>query len=629
MKKCFLAALAMACLLLSASPVFAQSRTTEITGNVPFAIFNITVPPTTLTSTSATVNWQTNAGASSQVFCDLASHSNAADYSYSTILESAEIESHSQTITGLAAATTYHVRVQSISSSFGTITSDDLTFVTRSASISGGGGGGGNGSGDTNNNDDDKDTSNRIYVYEYLDSIGNFTQDLSARSPDSVCTLIILKGTTARAPDGSALKWLSITPVAKTGQISTQPENGFSLGSNYNLQPEGATFSPEIIADFNYLDSQVPAGASENDLVIGYWDSEANQWVPLTDCEIDPEKNVISAQLKHFSIYSILAIPPRVTTFSIGKLNISPAEVKPGELVTITSVVTNTGAVPGDYNVSLVVNNNTVKTQKVSPEPGRSLPVSFGYSPTAAGTYQVKVNGLTGSFKAVLPPEIPGIVLSDLTIYPLEAKVGQEVDISAKATNRGSTGLSYRLNLMLNNRLAESREISIPAYSSIRVNFKVTPKIAGTYSVSIENLSSVFKAIVPPAMAVFTLSDLVVSPSPARVGEDINVRAFISNSGDMPGAYQIQIKLDNQVVKTDTVLLAGRANREIDYTIKPGSGGTHVISMNQLSSELQVQVPGVAPFYWPLLIGMCACVATATVIMVIRTGALKKYGIYR
>jgi hypothetical protein len=241
----------------------------------------------------------------------------------------------------------------------------------------------------------------------------------------------------------------------------------------------------------------------------------------------------------------------------------------------------------------------------------------------------VNVNGLTGLFKAVLPPEISGIIFSDLKIYPLEANAGHEVDISAKATNRGGSGQSYRLNLMLNNRLSESREISVPAYSSIYVNFKVTPKMAGSYTVSVENLTGTFNAVTPPALAQFKLSDLIISPSPARVGEDINVRAFISNSGDMPGAYQIQIKLDNRVVKTDTVLLAGRANREIDYTIKPGSAGSHTVSMNQISTELQVQVPGVDPFYWPLLIGICACVATVTVVMVIRYGALRKYGIYR
>ncbi len=357
------------------------------------------------------------------------------------------------------------------------------------------------------------------------------------------------------------------------------------VSANYTLQPAGATFNPPIIVSLAYNESQVPAGFDEADLVIGFWDSSAKQWVALSDCTVNSEQNIITASLSHFSIYSVLAIPSESSAFTVSQLNISPAEIAPGQTVTITSLVANTGSTPGEYEVNLAIDNEIVSTQKVNLPASTGQLVSFTYVPQAAGTYQVTVNSLSGSFTVSLPGSFQSVVLSDLRISPQQASAGQKVEVRARVANLSATGLTYKLNLMLNQMLAESQEITIPASSSTDVIFTVTPKAGGTYTVALENLSGTFNITVPPSLASFSLTGLKVSPLPAKAGEELTISAVISNTGDLPGTFPVEIKMDDRVVQTDTISLDGHTDQELSYTIKADSAGNHLIQFNQLFSE--------------------------------------------
>jgi len=68
---------------------------------------------------------------------------------------------------------------------------------------------------------------------------------------------------------------------------------------------------------------------------------------------------------------------------------------------------------------------------------GQSQVVSFTVTPTVAKTYQVSLDGLSGSFVCTEVPS-PDIELSDLVITPSTCYVGDTVAISVRATNYGT-----------------------------------------------------------------------------------------------------------------------------------------------------------------------------------------------
>jgi hypothetical protein len=91
-----------------------------------------------ITTNFATISWQTNRSATSQVFYDTSSHAKVTDYAYHSNLNNAPVTHHSVNIYGLLQSTTYHYRVRSsatISVNNLLAVSDDLSFKTPSSHI--------------------------------------------------------------------------------------------------------------------------------------------------------------------------------------------------------------------------------------------------------------------------------------------------------------------------------------------------------------------------------------------------------------------------------------------------------------------------------------------------------------
>jgi len=118
-------------IILQAVPVIAAGGTTTVTGTVPLVIREVAV--SSIGYYSATISWNTNGNATSQVFYDTAPpYDSIADYAHWTTLDSTHVSTHSLSLTGLASATTYHYRVKSVLTVDGTdfvAISDDYTFT--------------------------------------------------------------------------------------------------------------------------------------------------------------------------------------------------------------------------------------------------------------------------------------------------------------------------------------------------------------------------------------------------------------------------------------------------------------------------------------------------------------------
>src|SRR6185437_9018873 len=92
-------------------------------------------PPPTLTitnvassgvsATGATITWTTGVGATSQV-----KYGTTSAYGSTTTLDSTMVTSHSQTLSGLTASTTYHYSVVSKDATNNQVSSPDATFTT-------------------------------------------------------------------------------------------------------------------------------------------------------------------------------------------------------------------------------------------------------------------------------------------------------------------------------------------------------------------------------------------------------------------------------------------------------------------------------------------------------------------
>ena len=82
--------------------------------------------------------------------------------------------------------------------------------------------------------------------------------------------------------------------------------------------------------------------------------------------------------------------------------------------------------------------------------------------------------------------------LSALSISPAEVEIGEEVTVSVTVTNTGGQSGSYKVVLKVNNAVVDTASITLTAGTSHEITFTTSSDTAGTYTVNVNHLSSIF-----------------------------------------------------------------------------------------------------------------------------------------
>ena len=231
-------------------------------------------------------------------------------------------------------------------------------------------------------------------------------------SEDKIISITIPDGDTALDGEGNPLTDVEFVAAES---VPDPPEDASIIGLPYQLGPDGATFDPPVTLTWRYDPADIPDGVDEEELVIAYYDEDADEWQEL-EFEVDPGSDTLSAYIDHFSTFAVIAFsassPPSVTpssppppvtptasaAFTLSSLGISPPEVSAGEAVTISVFLANAGEADGSYTATLKINGIVAETREVSLVGGTSETVTFTTSQGEASTYSIEVNGLPGSF---------------------------------------------------------------------------------------------------------------------------------------------------------------------------------------------------------------------------------------
>lgn len=92
-------------------------------------------------------------------------------------------------------------------------------------------------------------------------------------------------------------------------------------------------------------------------------------------------------------------------SFSVSNLSVSPQTVEPGDTVSISVRVSNSGEENGEYSVELMINGEAEDSRTISLGGGESSTAEFDVTRDSSGNYTVAVDDLSGSFtvKKVMP----------------------------------------------------------------------------------------------------------------------------------------------------------------------------------------------------------------------------------
>ncbi|MBC7321374.1 hypothetical protein H5T89_12115, partial [bacterium] len=167
----------------------------------------------------------------------------------------------------------------------------------------------------------------------------------------------------------------------------------------------------------------------------------------------------------------------------------------------------------------LKVNGQVVDTRTVEVPAGQTVTVQFTRT-LQAGTYNITIDDLTPVAVTVLKPA--NITASNLNVTPTSGVAPLNITVSANLTNSGDVAGNYTAQLKVNGQVVDTRTVEVPAGQTVTVQFTRTLQ-AGTYNVTIDDLTPVAVTVSEPGISVEQLIDAVS-----------RVKAYYERYGGLP-----------------------------------------------------------------------------------------------
>jgi len=518
----------------------------------PPVISAITV--SSIKTNKATISWTTDEPATCYVEYGLTlSHG-------STSTPTSLGTSHSVTLTGLTAKTIYHYWIVATDAADNTAHSIDKTFTTAS---SGGGGGGG---GTINESPVADAGSNRIAfvgkainfngsgssdpdgtITEYAWAFGDGASGTGASPSHSYSAKGKYTVTLTVTDDNDATDTDSITVKVEALPASTKNE------TETNIKGAQTNF---IIDDTSTIGAKVRLNTT-GDVNIALVEYATN---PYPDAP--KPKNMLSKYIDIFvddpdSVAWPIYIEVHYTNTQISGLDES----------TFALYYYANGAWNLCSNTGVDTANNFVWAYLTRVEAAGS-PLTIGKMPTAA------------QFK-----------LSSLSVTPAQVNIGASIAVQVSVANIGDLEGSTTVDLYINAVKEQSKPVTLAGGASTTVLFSVTKTTAGSYTVKVGDLTGSLTVVKPLTPAAFTFSSLTLSPADVEPKGEVTVSVKVENTGEQPGTYSAELKLDGASKETKTGTLAGGATATVTFKVSSQVEGKHTVQVGDQTGSFTATTP--------------------------------------
>lgn len=165
-------------------------------------------------------------------------------------------------------------------------------------------------------------------------------------------------------------------------------------------------------------------------------------------------------------------------SYTVKSLDIEPKDVKPGDDVTVTAVIDNSGDVQGNFVSALLLDQQNAATVSAQIGPGGEQTVTSTLKAVARGSHTVGLGSASSQFKALAPAEIQ---LRSFSLASTYAQPGQAVDATVILENIGDADGTYHLKIMSGDAVYSEQDVAVSASATETVHVNVSGDKAGSY----------------------------------------------------------------------------------------------------------------------------------------------------
>ncbi|UCH50811.1 MAG: hypothetical protein JSV54_07290 [Chloroflexota bacterium] len=175
-----------------------------------------------------------------------------------------------------------------------------------------------------------------------------------------------------------------------------------------------------------------------------------------------------------------------------------------------------------------------------------------------------------------------------LDITPEEIAAGERITIEATVENIGKTDGKYHAVLLVNGAEVEAKDIFLTAGAKQDISFQLIESMTGTYKISLGSLTNTLKVLKP---AEFVITSHSITPNPAKVGENVEIKIEVQNLGEAEGTYSASLTIDREIIETKQTVLDGGAKEIISFILSRNSPGTYEIEINEVRDAIKIIQP--------------------------------------
>lgn len=170
----------------------------------------------------------------------------------------------------------------------------------------------------------------------------------------------------------------------------------------------------------------------------------------------------------------------RPASFAVTNVAVQPMTPLPGEDVTVTATVRNTGEVKGKFSAEFMLDGRLAATGKAEVEPGGQQTVAATLKAVARGAHTVSVGGVKKDFSALAPAhiEITGFSLSADYVKP-----GQAVTATVSLENSGDLAATYNLQVLVGGKVEARQDIYVLGGKKLTYTYDFSRPKEGSYTV--------------------------------------------------------------------------------------------------------------------------------------------------
>ncbi|HTY73976.1 MAG TPA: CARDB domain-containing protein [Candidatus Nanoarchaeia archaeon] len=196
---------------------------------------------------------------------------------------------------------------------------------------------------------------------------------------------------------------------------------------------------------------------------------------------------------------------------------------------------------------------------------------------SAAGAF-VYVQALPGSNLTAEQTQIIG-----LQVTPSIVLIGEEVMASVNVTNISGEKGTFVANMSLDGTQNQAQTLSLAAGETKTVNFTISGAAEGTHTVKIGNLEGSFTVSSP-----YTISDLAINRTQAKVGEAIGISVTITNKASSSTDYSLTLSLNDSDINTISGQVDGSASKSVLFEVVEQKEGTYQVKVGGLNGTFSI-----------------------------------------